>query len=155
MAAWRADVDEVGIEHAVMIARDNSTRVGLNREARGWRQSRGELGEWITIGNFEVAVLMGIVFGLGYGAYQAVDWALASDILPSEDDYAKDMGVWHVAMTLPQSIATPIAGVLLDNFQRIGKSAGQPTLGYTVIFGIACVYFLLGTVLVRQVKGAK
>lgn len=110
---------------------------------------------YILVGNFEVAVLMGIVFGLGYGAYQAVDWALASDILPSEDDYAKDMGVWHVAMTLPQSIATPIAGILLDTFQRAGKSGGQPTLGYTVIFGIACVYFLLGTVLVRQVKGAR
>jgi MFS family permease len=110
---------------------------------------------YILAGNFEVAVLMGIVFGIGYGAYQAVDWALASDILPSEDDYAKDMGVWHVAMTLPQSIATPIAGILLDNFQRIGRASGQPTLGYTVIFGIAFVYFLLGTVLVRQVKGAR
>ena len=104
---------------------------------------------YILVGNFEVAVLMGIVFGLGYGAYQAVDWALASDVLPSEDDYAKDMGVWHVALTLP------IAGILLDTFQRAGKSGGQPTLGYTVIFGIACVYFLLGTVLVRQVKGAR
>jgi hypothetical protein len=75
--------------------------------------------------------------------------------LPSEDDYAKDMGVWHVAMTLPQSIATPIAGLLLDNFQRVGQANGQPTLGYTVIFGIAFVYFLLGTVLVRQVRGAR
>ncbi|MFN8477341.1 MAG: MFS transporter [Kouleothrix sp.] len=110
---------------------------------------------YILSKNFEVAVLMGIVFGLGYGAYQAVDWALASDILPSEDDYAKDMGVWHVAMTLPQSIATPIAGLLLDNFQRVGQANGQPTLGYTVIFGIAFVYFLLGTVLVRQVRGAR
>ena len=43
---------------------------------------------------------MGIVFGLGYGAYISVDWALATDVLPSMDDYARDMGVWHVALTL-------------------------------------------------------
>jgi MFS family permease len=110
---------------------------------------------FIFAGSFELAVLMGVVFGLGYGAYQAVDWALASDVLPNEDDYAKDMGVWHIAFTLPQVVATPMAGVLLDNFQRIGKASGRPNLGYTVIFALAFVYFLLGTVLVRQVKGAR
>jgi MFS family permease len=104
--------------------------------------------------NFELAVLMGIIFGLGFGAYQAVDWALASDVLPSEEDYAKDMGVWHVAFTLPQVLATPIGGTLLDNFQRVGKTSGQPTLGYTVLLGLAFVYFVLGTVLIYQVKGA-
>jgi conjugative relaxase-like TrwC/TraI family protein len=55
MAAWRADVDEVGIEQAIVIARDNATRARLNHEARAWRESRGELGERITVGNFEVA----------------------------------------------------------------------------------------------------
>jgi hypothetical protein len=56
MAGWRADVDEVGIEQAIMIARDNSTRAGLNGEARSWRESRGELGERIEVAEFEVAV---------------------------------------------------------------------------------------------------
>jgi conjugative relaxase-like TrwC/TraI family protein len=56
MAAWRADVDEVGIEEAIMIARDNATRARLNDEARAWRESRGELGERIALANFEVAV---------------------------------------------------------------------------------------------------
>jgi len=55
MAAWRADVDEVGIEQAIMIARDNSTRARLNDTARAWRESRGELGERIALANFEVA----------------------------------------------------------------------------------------------------
>ncbi len=102
--------------------------------------------------NFTLAVLMGIVFGLGYGAYESVDWALASDVLPSMDDYAKDMGVWHVAVVLPQVIATPIAGFLLDNFQRVGKVQNIPNLGYTVIFMVAVVYFILGTVFVKQIK---
>lgn len=104
---------------------------------------------------FELAVLMGLVFGVGYGAYQAVDWALASDVLPSEDDYAKDMGVWHVSFTLPQVLAVPIGGVLLDTFQRIGRESGRPNLGYTVLFALAFISFVLGTVLVQRVKGAR
>ncbi len=100
-------------------------------------------------------MLIGLVFGLGYGAYQSVDWALASDVLPSEDDYAKDMGVWHVASTLPQMLAGVIAGSLLDNFQKVGHAHHLPTLGYTVIFLLAFGYFVLGTVLIRQVKGAR
>ena len=102
--------------------------------------------------SFTLAILMGIVFGLGYGAYESVDWALASDVLPSMDDYAKDMGVWHVAMVLPQVIATPIAGALLDNFQRVGAAQNIPNLGYTIIFLMAVVYFVLGTVFVKQIK---
>jgi MFS family permease len=101
---------------------------------------------------FEVVVGLGLVFGLGYGAYQAVDWALASDVLPSQDDYAKDMGVWHVAFTFPQVIATPIAGFMLDKFQVVGTQSGAPTLGYTAIFSLATLYFILGTVLVRQIR---
>jgi len=110
---------------------------------------------FIFFSGFELAVIMGLIFGLGYGAYQAVDWALASDVLPSPDDYAKDMGVWHVSFTLPQVLAVPIGGVLLDTFQRIGRATGHPNLGYTMLFVLALVYFLLGTVLVRQVKGAR
>ena len=105
--------------------------------------------------SFTVAVLMGIIFGLGYGAYESVDWALASDVLPSLDDYAKDMGVWHIAFVLPQVIATPVAGFLLDNFQRVGKSNNIPNLGYTVIFMMAVLFFLLGTVFVKQIKGVR
>jgi len=109
----------------------------------------------IALHAFTLVVLMGVVFGLGYGAYESVDWALASDVLPSMDDYAKDMGVWHVALVLPQVIATPIAGSLLDNFQRIGHAQNIPNLGYTVIFALAVVYFFLGTVFVRQIKGVR
>lgn len=110
---------------------------------------------FILFHSFTLAVLMGLIFGLGYGAYESVDWALASDVLPSMDDYAKDMGVWHVAMVLPQVVATPIAGYLLDNFQRIGKAQNLPNLGYTVIFLLAVVYFFFGTVFVKQIKGVR
>jgi MFS family permease len=105
--------------------------------------------------SFTLAVLMGIIFGLGYGAYTSVDWALVSDVLPSVDDYAKDMGIWHVADVLPQILAGSIAGVMLDNFQRIGAANHIPNLGYTTIFLMAAVFFILGTVFVAKIKGVR
>lgn len=110
---------------------------------------------FILFGNFELAVLLGVIFGLGYGAYTAVDWALATDVLPSMEDYAKDMGIWHVASVLPQVVATPVAGFLLDRFQAVGRDIGQPNLGYQVIFGVAVLYFILGTVFVKNIRGVR
>jgi MFS family permease len=106
----------------------------------------------LLVPNFELAVLLGLVFGLGYGAYQAVDWALAADVLPSEADHAKDMGVWHVALTLPQVLAVPLAGFLLDNGQVVGEQRGYENLGYDIIFTMAVVFFVLGTVFVRKIR---
>jgi hypothetical protein len=57
-----------------------------------------------------------------------------------------------VALVLPQVIATPVAGFLLDNFQQVGKAQHIPNLGYTVIFLLAVIYFVLGTVFVKQIK---
>jgi MFS family permease len=105
--------------------------------------------------SYELTVLMGIVAGVGYGTYQAVDWALATDVLPNKEDYAKDMGVWHIAMTLPQSLAAPIGGLLLDTFQRVGKANGLPTLGYTAIFVLTLLYFVPATVLINRVRGVR
>ena len=91
------------------------------------------------------------VFGLGYGAYQAVDWALAIDVLPSSENAAKDMGIWHVGMVLPQMVAPALAGVTLSTF----KGHGHLALGYGFLFGMTSVWFLLGTLFVRQVRGAR
>lgn len=109
-------------------------------------------------GSFEIIVMMGLIFGLGYGAYQSVDWALASDVLPNKEDFAKDMGVWHIALTLPQVLGILVAGPMLDvaqNYQRDVLHVAHPTLGYWIIFPLAFLFFLLGTLLVRNVKGAR
>lgn len=45
-----------------------------------------------------VMMAIGVVMGVGYGAYQAVDWALALDVIPPGANIAKDMGIWHVAV---------------------------------------------------------
>jgi MFS family permease len=95
--------------------------------------------------NFVTALLLALLFGLGFGAFTSVDWALGSDAMPSRRSYARDMGVWHVAFVAPQMSSAP-QGALLD----WGNARGG-NLGYTLVFGIAAVFFMLGVILVRKV----
>ena len=93
---------------------------------------------------------VGALFGIGYGAYQAVDWALAIDVLPKGEAAGKDMGIWHISLVLPQMIAPALTGVILTAFK--GTSL---RLGYTVVFAITALWFVLGTVFVRRIRGAR
>jgi MFS family permease len=58
--------------------------------------------------SFNLCLMIGVFFGLGYGIYSSIDFAIVLDILPSEVDRAKDLAVWHQSLVLPQVIATPI-----------------------------------------------
>jgi conjugative relaxase-like TrwC/TraI family protein len=53
---WAGAVGEVGVEQAVMIARDNDTRRALNQAARTLRRDQGQLGEQFSYGRRELAV---------------------------------------------------------------------------------------------------
>ena len=103
--------------------------------------------------SFPLSILMGVVFGLGYGAYESIAWALAFDALASASDHGKDMGIWHMATVLPQAIATPIGGFLLDYFRVAGAARNVPDMGYIIIFIIAVVYLMLGSICLKQIKG--
>lgn len=98
------------------------------------------------------AVFISLVFGIGFGAYQAVDFALVMDVLPEERNKAKDMAVWHQALILPQALATPIGGLVLDLFERVNCQIG---LGYYIVFSLSGFYFLLSSLFVVKLKGIK
>lgn len=106
---------------------------------------------------------VGIIFGLGYGIYTSVDWALGTDVLPNkETDAAKDMGVWHVAMTLPQQIGVGIGGFLLAGFALPGQvaaggSARVPysSTGYMILFFLASISFAAGAYFIKNVRGVR
>jgi MFS family permease len=93
---------------------------------------------------------IGALFGVGYGAYQAVDWALAIDVLPQGESAAKDMGIWHVSLVLPQVLAPAVTGLILSSFK-----ARSLLLGYTVVFACTALWFILGTVFVRPIRSAQ
>ncbi|QFP76754.1 MFS transporter [Deinococcus sp. AJ005] len=95
--------------------------------------------------NYPVALALALFFGLGFGAFTSVDWALGSDAMPSASSYARDMGIWHVAFVAPQMSSAP-QGALLD----WGNARGG-NFGYTLVFGIAALFFIAGVLLVRKV----
>ncbi|SMB77746.1 MFS transporter [Deinococcus hopiensis] len=95
--------------------------------------------------SYAVALALAVLFGLGFGAFSSVDWALGSDAMPSAGSYARDMGIWHVAFVAPQLSSAP-QGALLDWGNQQGHN-----FGYTLVFGIAALFFLAGVVLVRNV----
>jgi MFS family permease len=90
---------------------------------------------------------LGVAYGVGYGLYFAVDWALAVDTLPDPKLAAKDMGLFHVALTLPQAIIPFIGGPLID-----ALNGPHGNGGYRVVFSSALVFLLLGTILVSRIK---
>ena len=109
------------------------------------------------ITSLPVMYVLGITYGVGYGIYYSVDWALACDVLPGgEAEAGKEMGLWHVAFTFPQVLAPAILAPVLYHLNRGGASiAGVPTgnnLGYRVIFGSATLWFLLGTWMVSRIR---
>ncbi len=97
-----------------------------------------------------LVLALGAVFGIGFGLYFAVDWALACDTLPDRTRSAKDMGLFHVAFTLPKFVIQPVGGYALDLFNRQAANSG-----YRVVFGSAVFFFLLGTVLVSRIRSVR
>lgn len=100
-------------------------------------------------------LVVGVLFGLGYGAYYSVDWALACDVLPDQENAGRHLGVWNIAMVLPQTVAPLAAGLLLARFGQ-GHVEGHYSLqGYAVVFVIAAIVLGIGAVLLRNVRGAR
>lgn len=103
---------------------------------------------YALIPNYQLFFLLSMLFGLAYGAYLGANWALVSDILPSRDSIAMDMGIWAATIPLGQAVAGS-AGRLVDAFNR-----SSPGMGYSVVFLIGAAMFFGGTVFVRMVKGS-
>lgn len=99
---------------------------------------------------FSTLIWIAVLFGIGYGAFTSVDWALAIDVLPSRGSAAKDLGIWGVANTLPQVLAPILAGPVLDAFNR-----RAPNSGYTVVFSAAIVCVVLASIFIWKIKGAR
>jgi MFS family permease len=82
------------------------------------------------------------ISGLGFGLYMAVDLALVVDVLPDEDNVAKDLGVFNMAGALPFSIAPGIAPAIL----AIGGGS------YSVLFAVAGACAITGAAAVLPIK---
>ncbi|MCK2037045.1 MFS transporter [Microbacterium sp. SSW1-49] len=85
---------------------------------------------------FEMTMVAAALMGLGYGAFSTVGLAFAADLLPDEQDHARDLGIVNVTAALGQLIG-PVLG------------AGLVALvgGFWLVFVAAAVLSIVGGVL--------
>lgn len=91
---------------------------------------------------------LGVLFGLGYGAYTSVDWALSVDALPSLEEAGEDLGLWNATANIPAIIA-PLLGSLIIN---VADRFGQIELGYRLVFLVASLFLIVAAVSVLLVR---
>ncbi len=91
--------------------------------------------------------LFGGIIGGGTGVFLSVNWALATDLIPV-DEAGKYLGLSNLA-TAGAGAASRLAGPLID-----GVNALRPGtyLGYPVVFVLASVATLAGTVLLLRIR---
>jgi MFS family permease len=90
--------------------------------------------------SIEVVLIGELILGAGLGAFFAVELALITDVLPSPDTAAKDLGVANLAQSLPQSLIPVAAPGLIAAF------------GYPGLFISGAIFGVLGALSVTRVK---
>jgi MFS family permease len=97
---------------------------------------------------WNLILTIGVVFGLGYGAYISVDWALALDVLPDKSYAARDLGVWGFASTIPQTLAPLMGGAVVFLLEPSGW-------GYQGVFLLATLSSLAAAGLVWRIRSVR
>ena len=89
----------------------------------------------------------GGIIGMATGIFVSVNWALATDLIPQEEA-GKYLGLSNLA-TAGAGAASRLAGPLIDGFNALRPGA---YLGYPVLFLLASVSTLVGTLLMLQMR---
>jgi MFS family permease len=89
------------------------------------------------------SVLAAVLFGMGYGAYIAVDQALITQVLPKARDRAKDLGIINIAIVCPGAIGALIAAPLVS------------LAGYPALFGATAVVAIAAAIGVWKIKSVR
>ncbi|MFB6611463.1 MFS transporter [Agromyces sp. NPDC056379] len=98
----------------------------------------------LVMPTYEGWMIFTLISGIGFGMFQSVDQALMSEVLPSKDSFAKDLGVINIAATLPQTLAPAVGGAIVLTFG-----------GYAALFPVAIVLSILGAFAVWPIKAVK
>ena len=86
--------------------------------------------------------------GLGWGIFLVADWALACRIMPA-GAAAFTMGLWNLALVIPQIIAPLFTGMLLQRLQLTAAAVGP-----RAAFGLAIVETALGIAWLWRLPGS-
>ena len=92
---------------------------------------------------FPAILVYSFVSGLGFGAYQSVDYVLVTQVLPSNTEAGKDLGIVNISTSLPQTIGIAVAGAVVT----IG--------GYAALFPVGGALVILGALLILPIRGVR
>jgi len=111
---------------------------------------------------YAVAIIAAGILGLGYGAFMAVDQALATQVLPDSHSRGKDLGIMNIATAVPQAIAPLLGAVIVVVAAGVatGQSAGGAgfagaNVGFGALFVASAVFAILGGLSIRPIKSVK
>jgi MFS family permease len=94
--------------------------------------------------SYGVLMVTAALSGMGYGAFLAVDQALATQVLPDAASRGKDLGIMNIASAIPQSLG-PLIGALI-----VSATGGFGTL--FVASGLICLLGALAVLPIRSVR---
>jgi MFS family permease len=128
----------------VLVAGAWSDRLGNRRVFVTWSGIIMALAGFLLAGwhSWLGVIVAALILGVGFGAFTSVDFALMTQVLPTDLDRSKDLGVINIANSAPQVLAPAIAAPL------VAHAGGYSTL-YFCVAGVS----LLGAVLVRKIRG--
>ncbi len=84
------------------------------------------------------------LLGVGFGTYLSVDFALASQVLPTAADRGKDIGIVQAALFVPLFLSPVVAGITLSLFHS-----------YSVLFALLAAGELIAAVLIVPIKSVR
>jgi MFS family permease len=96
------------------------------------------LAVFIAAHSFMGVVAATLIAGVGWGVFLVADWAIACRVLPPTA-MASAMGIWNLAIVLPQIAAPALTTLVLQHF-ALALSPSAPR----VAFGLALVETLAG-----------
>jgi Na+/melibiose symporter-like transporter len=91
--------------------------------------------------------IFGAVIGMATGIFLSVNWALATDLIPSQEA-GKYLGLSNLA-TAGAGATSRLAGPLIDGLNALRPGA---YLGYPALFLLSSASALLGTLLMLQIR---
>ncbi|MCY9784860.1 MFS transporter [Nocardiopsis sp. EMB25] len=89
-----------------------------------------------------MSLVCAVVLGVGFGVFLSVDNALVTQVLPTAEGRAKDLGIVNIASAGPQVIAPALAGPIVVHLG-----------GYPVLYTVCGLLTLLGAAFVWKIRG--
>jgi MFS family permease len=89
-------------------------------------------------------IIFAALSSLGLGAFLSIDTALMTEVIPSQEQAGKDLGILNTANTVPQVIAPLLTAAIVG----IG-------FGYAPVFIVSLVIMLIGAFSIFKIKSVR